>query len=310
MVVPVVALPFTALDLVLGPAATGLTLAAHMTALGVSMSLIVRREAVGWLSATGHLLTIASLAMLPAGALRVFAPNHPSLVTAIGVLALAGLAIAWAQSTRLRSLLLPAAPGPDPLADVSAQNRIAAVTTGGLLITLGSALLRLAFGESGHTPPLPYLPVVGLVDLSLALSLGAAFRMTSTMDALGSPGTAREARVGVGLLGLVLIASVLARAVAHYGALAFAPSLLGSTVYQASLSLTYGLIGLTVMIVGTRHVSRAAYLFGATLLGLVVVKLLVVDLASSGTLARIVSFIGTGLILLVVGYFVPLPPKR
>jgi uncharacterized membrane protein len=37
--------------------------------------------------------------------------------------------------------------------------------------------------------------------------------------------------------------------------------------------------------------------------------LFVVDLGSTGTVARIVSFLGVGVMLLVVGYFSPVPPK-
>jgi uncharacterized membrane protein len=33
-----------------------------------------------------------------------------------------------------------------------------------------------------------------------------------------------------------------------------------------------------------------------------------VDLSSVGTIERIVSFIGVGLLMLVLGYFSPLPP--
>jgi uncharacterized membrane protein len=42
----------------------------------------------------------------------------------------------------------------------------------------------------------------------------------------------------------------------------------------------------------------------------VVAKLFFVELSNRGGLARIVSFIGVGGLLLVVGYFAPLPPKR
>ena len=41
----------------------------------------------------------------------------------------------------------------------------------------------------------------------------------------------------------------------------------------------------------------------------VVAKLFVVDLSNVGTIARIVSFIGVGVLMLVVGYFSPVPPK-
>ena len=43
---------------------------------------------------------------------------------------------------------------------------------------------------------------------------------------------------------------------------------------------------------------------------MVVAKLLFVELGNRGGLERIVSFIGVGVLLLVVGYFAPLPPRR
>jgi uncharacterized membrane protein len=46
------------------------------------------------------------------------------------------------------------------------------------------------------------------------------------------------------------------------------------------------------------------------LIAVVVAKLFFVELSNRGGLARIVSFIGVGVLLLVVGYFAPLPPKR
>ena len=44
-------------------------------------------------------------------------------------------------------------------------------------------------------------------------------------------------------------------------------------------------------------------------MAVVVGKLFLVDLSGIGTVERIVSFIGVGLLMLVVGYFSPVPPK-
>jgi len=41
----------------------------------------------------------------------------------------------------------------------------------------------------------------------------------------------------------------------------------------------------------------------------VVIKLFAVDLSGTGTVARIVSFVGVGILLLVIGYFSPAPPR-
>jgi uncharacterized membrane protein len=41
-----------------------------------------------------------------------------------------------------------------------------------------------------------------------------------------------------------------------------------------------------------------------------VAKLSLVDLSGVGTVERIVSFIGVGLLMLLVGYLSPVPPKE
>jgi len=45
-------------------------------------------------------------------------------------------------------------------------------------------------------------------------------------------------------------------------------------------------------------------------MGLVVAKLFLLDLSQHGSVERIASFIGAGLMLLVMGYFAPLPPVK
>ena len=69
------------------------------------------------------------------------------------------------------------------------------------------------------------------------------------------------------------------------------------------------------MLGGTDPVEQAFYakhLLAASIMAapatLVVAKLLLVDMAGVGTLYRIVSFIGVGLLMLVIGYVSPLPP--
>lgn len=52
---------------------------------------------------------------------------------------------------------------------------------------------------------------------------------------------------------------------------------------------------------------RCSWWSGAFVLGIVVLKLFLVDLANGGSIARVVSFVGVGLLLLLVGYFAPYP---
>jgi uncharacterized membrane protein len=63
------------------------------------------------------------------------------------------------------------------------------------------------------------------------------------------------------------------------------------------------------MVTATRWGRRALWVTGAGLLGFVVLKLFIVDLARTGTVARIVSFIVVGVLLLLIGYFTPVPPR-
>jgi uncharacterized membrane protein len=63
------------------------------------------------------------------------------------------------------------------------------------------------------------------------------------------------------------------------------------------------------MIIGARGAHRSVWFTGAALMSIVVVKLFVVDLGNTATLERVVSFLGVGLLLLVVGYFAPVPPR-
>jgi uncharacterized membrane protein len=86
-------------------------------------------------------------------------------------------------------------------------------------------------------------------------------------------------------------------------------SLAESTAFQSSLSIVWGIAGLAAMVAGARAARRGVWLAGAALMGVVVVKLFLVDLGNTDTLARVVSFLGVGVLLLVVGYFAPVPPR-
>jgi uncharacterized membrane protein len=52
------------------------------------------------------------------------------------------------------------------------------------------------------------------------------------------------------------------------------------------------------------------WIVGAALMAVVVVKLFLVDLSNVGTIARIMSFLTVGALLLVTGYLAPLPPRK
>ena len=83
-----------------------------------------------------------------------------------------------------------------------------------------------------------------------------------------------------------------------------------STLVQAVLSLLWSSLALATMAYANRRQWRVPWMAGAALLAVVVAKLFLVELAQVGTITRIVSFIGVGLLLLLIGYLAPVPPRR
>ena len=77
-----------------------------------------------------------------------------------------------------------------------------------------------------------------------------------------------------------------------------------------AISILWSVIGVTMMVIASRLQNRIIWLAAAGLLVAVVAKLFLVDLAATGTIARIVSFLIVGGLLILVGYLSPLPPKR
>lgn len=79
---------------------------------------------------------------------------------------------------------------------------------------------------------------------------------------------------------------------------------------QMALTITWSLLGFIFWIYGSKKHHRLAWNIGATLMGLVLLKLLLIDRSNLGNVAGIISFIGYGLFCLVIGYFAPQPPKK
>ncbi|CAM8678075.1 DUF2339 domain-containing protein [Kluyvera sp. M-M157-B] len=104
---------------------------------------------------------------------------------------------------------------------------------------------------------------------------------------------------------------ILLRSLAWYGEVAWnVEALWHSRLIQTCFALFWMLGALIVMLRATRRRSRREWLCGAVLLGIVIVKLMLVDSARGGGLARAVAFIGVAILVLIVGYFSPLPPKE
>ena len=79
---------------------------------------------------------------------------------------------------------------------------------------------------------------------------------------------------------------------------------------QTGLTILWTLIALVATIIASRYGQRTLWFMGIGLLGVVVLKLVIVDLSQTEAIWRVISFLGAGSLILVIGYLAPLPPAR
>jgi uncharacterized membrane protein len=268
--------------------------------------------------------------------LRWLAPQWPGAVRntvhALGALVLAGLGalqgraitagwgdewsawpwLGWLVVPALMLLALPR-PGtvrrwPMSAAPWAYQGIVGAVLTAALL--LWTLVANLA--SNGSAQPLPHLPLLNPLDLGVGVALLAAWqwlRCDAARRALGErPALAPTLLAAAGF---VWLNAMLIRAFHHYGDVPYRlHAWLDSLAVQTGIALLWTAIALAVMWWSARRAQRVPWLAGATLLAAVVLKLLLVDQSGTGTVTRIVSFIGVGVLMLVIGYVAPLPAAR
>lgn len=169
--------------------------------------------------------------------------------------------------------------------------------------------------SSGNPLPLRYLPLLNPLDVTFAtiaviLPLWARRLAGIFPDFFSSRPVMRGFYAGYCATLFFWLNGILARTVHHWAGVRFSfPALFHSVLFQAVLSIFWSLLALCIMVFATRKGVRSVWLTGAGLLAAVVIKLFAVDLSGTGTVARIVSFVGVGILLLIIGYFSPAPPR-
>jgi uncharacterized membrane protein len=165
----------------------------------------------------------------------------------------------------------------------------------------------------GNPDPLAYLPILNPLELG---QLAAIITIVTWLRMVQQDETVttvliqdRRLMMVPGAILFMWLNAVTARCVHFFANVAFTfRALHHSTLFHASLSIIWGATALGVMVWSTRAGKREGWFAGAGLLGLEVLKLFFVDLSGSGTISRIVSFLAVGLLMLIIGFFSPLPP--
>ncbi|OZI37651.1 hypothetical protein CAL29_04455 [Bordetella genomosp. 10] len=224
---------------------------------------------------------------------------------------------AWAYGYGLMLLLL-AGPGARLAWPVRRHARAYLVwgATPLALLLWGWSLLSVF--SDGDAAPLFYLPVLNPLDVAILLAALAATVWVRRLDALGLRPAGKVYSRGsplpralAALTAFVWLNAMLLRTLHHWSGVAYDLDALGaSTLVQAAVSVFWTVCALATMILATRRGSRPLWFTGAGLLAITVIKLFLFDLSYLSGISRIVAFIGIGLLLLLIGYFSPLPPRK
>lgn len=185
-----------------------------------------------------------------------------------------------------------------------------AVSLVGLYVGL---VLLTCINDPGDPAPMAYIPLLNPFDMLSAAGLALAWYAIRAGEDAPRWGISTGNRSALWLWGasaFALATIAVVRTVHHLAGVPWRDeALMSSTVVQTSLTIFWAAVGLAGMLLGTRRGKRSVWMIGVGLMGVVVLKLIFIDLGNTGTVARIISFLGVGVMLLVVGYFSPVPPR-
>lgn len=194
-----------------------------------------------------------------------------------------------------------------PLGDEAEVHRYTLLVS--LSFVMGCAALIGLFDE-GDPAPVRYFPLFNpleLAQLGYLLLLLLWFRQG---EREGGAALSPEFRArALAIAGVLLLTAITLRSVHFLGGVPWDESVQRSPLAQAALSITWTLAGIAAMLLGQRRGSRAVWFGGAALMGVVLVKLLLVDRQFMHDLPAIIGVLVVGVLLVAVGYFAPVPPR-
>jgi uncharacterized membrane protein len=173
-----------------------------------------------------------------------------------------------------------------------------------LLLSLGWVF---ALSSPGGSAPLPWVPLLNPLELAqlAVLALAACWLWSESV-----PQVLRSIRwMKLAAVSFIFITSIVLHAVHHWGGVPWNESLLSTSLAQTSLTVVWSVLGVLGWVIGSRRGHRSLWLAGAVLMGVVLIKLILVDRGNLGDALGIASFIAYGLLCTVVGYLAPAPPR-
>jgi uncharacterized membrane protein len=177
-----------------------------------------------------------------------------------------------------------------------------------IALIMSLAALLCQFTNDGSAEPVPYLPLLNPLDLSVGLLIAVVLLLARTPE-LAGPIHRRIAAWGTALAGFIGVNGSVVRTAHHWAGVPFvAWQVPTSPLVQSAFSILWTILALLAMLLANRKQTREVWVAGAVLLGCVVLKLFFVDLSQLSNVAKIVTFLAVGLLLLLIGFIAPVPP--
>ena len=168
--------------------------------------------------------------------------------------------------------------------------------------------------NKGDPSPIRYIPVFNPQDIAQLFSLLIIYewlnqtrqgKLSGVVDL--KPDVLIKILAGIAFIWLN---SLVAHVVHYYMGVRYAlEPMFESSLFQTSITIVWTVTAFAIMGLASRISQRKLWFIGASLLAAVVIKLFIIDLSDLGTVATIISFMSVGILMLVIGYITPVPPK-
>lgn len=163
--------------------------------------------------------------------------------------------------------------------------------------------------------PLPYIPVLNpheliqIIGIAVSLKWLREWQQGSVSEKI--LGDFKMWFIGIALVAFACLNAVVTRSVHYFADVPYRYNdMFQSDILQTSFTLVWTILAFILMGLATKRGIRALWFVGVALLTIVVAKLFMVDMGDSGTVTRIVSFMSVGVLMLIINYIAPIPPKE
>lgn len=184
-----------------------------------------------------------------------------------------------------------------------------------LVVLLWAWTLIANFNSDGNPFPLHYIPLLNPLDLAnifvFIILMYWLIKIRDKEIPLLQTLPPNTFYISLAAAIFIWLNAVLLRTLHYWAEIPYDQhSMMHSVLVQASLSIFWSILALALMKFSAIKQQRSYWMPGGALMAAVVIKLFTVDIASVGSLERIVSFIGVAVLMLIIGYIAPLPAKK